>query len=562
MSAQNGLNDVPQEHSASEQVTEGGLRAPPGLSTLGKLWWWFHFLILVKIARLRFIGALCAIGAVIVYWDTLKAYYDRWTRPAVVQAAAETDTEYFCPMHPSIVRANPQEKCPLCFMPLSKRKKGAGQQAIPLSPGTVSRVQLSPYRVVLAGIETYEVAYRPLVREITTVGTVEFDERKLSRITARAGGRSRIDRLYLNVTGQTVHQGDPLALLYSPELATTAQNLIDAQQSGNTGLVRLAAERLRLWGIDDAQIAEIQRTGQPVIHLTVRSPITGQVIRKYQVEGEYVEEGARLYDVADLSTVWIEAQVYENQLPFIKEGMTVSATTVASPDHEFKGRVALLQPQLDTLSRTLRVRFDMDNAGRELRPGMFATVKLEVSVSVTTGETGGASPGQVLAVPEGAVIDTGSRKIVYRETAPGTYEGVEVKLGPRCDLFYPVLHGLAAGERVVTAGSFLVDAETRLNPAAGSIYFGGSGGKAGPSAVTARDDEADIREALSQLSPEDRRLAEAQRMCPIRKERLGAMGPPVRITLNGRIVFLCCEGCRKKAEADPQGTLRQVEAGK
>jgi Cu(I)/Ag(I) efflux system membrane fusion protein len=510
-------------------------------------------------------------------------------------------------MHPQIVRDNPRDKCPICFMPLSKRKKGEAHDE-PLPPGTVSRVQLSPYRVVLAGIQTAEVGYRRLTKEVTTVGTVEFDERRLSRITVRAGGKSRIDKLYVNVTGQAVRQGDPLALVYNAELATTAQNLIDAQQSNNPDLQRSAADRLRLWGIDDAQIAEIRRTHTPVRHLTVRSPMSGQVIRKYQVEGEYVEEGARLYDVADLSTVWVEAQVYEPQIALLREGLPVSATPVAYPDREFAGRVALIQTHLDAASRTLRVRFDLDNPRLELRPGMYATVKLQVPVAeldqftcaaaetwrdrtavdlaahALAGPFGfgsgvpGVGPlvesavdlarlheGLVLAVPEGSVIDTGSRKVVYRESAPGVYEGVEVQLGPRSDLYYPVVRGLAAGERVVAAGSFLIDAETRLNPAAGSIYFGGSGGsKSGPSTATARpsmagDEDAEVRAALAKLSSEDRRQAEGQGYCPVLGTRLGAMGTPVKVALQGRAVFLCCKGCEAKARASEGQTLDKVE---
>jgi Cu(I)/Ag(I) efflux system membrane fusion protein len=167
---------------------EGGLRAPPGLGFWGKAWWWFHFLILVKLARLRFIGILLAIGLVIIMWDTITAYYDRWTRPADHEHAAGSDTEYYCPMHPTVIRDNPKEKCPICFMPLSRRKKGDGKlEALP--PGIVNRVQLTPYRVVLAGIRTWKVSYKPLIKEITTVGYVEFDEREMKQIAARVKGR-------------------------------------------------------------------------------------------------------------------------------------------------------------------------------------------------------------------------------------------------------------------------------------------------------------------------------------------------------------------------------------
>lgn len=542
-----------------------------------KLWFWLRFWFWVKTARLRFIAILIAIGAMIAYWDTLRAYYEKWTRPTAEAQAASADTEYFCPMHPQIVRDNPKEKCPICFMPLSKRKKGEGKEEA-LPPGVVSRVQLSPYRVALAGVQTWEVSYQPLAKLIETVGFVEFDERKLARISARVTGRSRIDKLYVNVTGQTVRKGEPLAELYSPDLVVTVQNLLDARRSGNQDLQRMARDRLRLWGIDNDQVDEILKTGKPITHVTIRSPIGGHVIKKYQVEGEYVDEGARLYDVADLSTVWVQAQVYEDELALLKVGTPVSATTVALPDQEFTGKLSFIHPHLDQATRTLTVRFDIDNPAHELRPGMYGTVRLQVPasylpvVSRTLAEDRGDHTGLVLAVPESAVIDTGSRKVVYRQDTPGVFEGIEVRLGPRMTgpddvTFYPVLRGLEGGDRVVTSGSFLIDAETRLNPAAGSIYFGGSAGSGGgPSAVTAvrpttpADEDAEVKAARTKLRPADRKLVEAQEFCPVLTgNRLGSMGVPVKVIFKGQPVFLCCKGCEDKAKADPDKTLAQVE---
>jgi multidrug efflux pump subunit AcrA (membrane-fusion protein) len=528
-------------------------------------------------ARLRFIAILAVIGAAIVYWDTLKAHYEKWARPIVgADAATSADAEYWCPMHPTIVRDHP-DKCPICGMPLSKRKKtegGASDEALP--PGVVSRVQLTPYRVALAGIQTVPIEYQPLAKEITTVGFVEFDERKLARITARATGKSRIDKLFVNVTGQTVQKGEPLALLYSPDLVTTVQNLLDSRQSGNRDLERLARERLSLWGIDDDQIKEIQKSGKAISHLSIRSPISGHVIKRYQLEGEYVEEGARLYDVADLSTVWIEAQVYEDDVAFLQAGLPVRATAKSFPNREFKGTVAFIHPHLDIGTRTLKVRFDMDNPYHDLRPGMYATVTLRVPVTQLQLLTPDADEeqkrsyeqGLVLAVPERAVIDTGNQKIVYRETEPDVYEGVEVQLGPRCGGFYPVIKGLKARDKVATAGSFLIDAETRLTAGAGSTYFGASGGPqktAGRSTTTARpsmtrDEEDKIEAALAKLSPEDRGLAQAQRYCPVLEtNRLGSMGTPFKVTIKGQSVFLCCKACENEAMEHADRTLAKVE---
>jgi Cu(I)/Ag(I) efflux system membrane fusion protein len=601
----NGVSPRPRD--------EGGLHAPPGLGPLGRVWWWVRFTLRVNAARLRFIAVLLAVGAVIAYWDTLHAYYEKWTRPAAGHAAVSADLEFWCPMHPAVVRDHP-DKCPICGMPLSPRKKGDKGEEDPLPPGVISRVQLTPYRVALAGIQTSMVGYEPLKKEIRTVGFVEFDERKLSRITARVTGKSRIDKLYVNVTGQMVHAGDPVAELYSPDLVVTVQNLLDAKASGNPALERMARDRLTLWGISDDQVNAIVKTGKPVTHVTIRAPISGHVIKKYQVEGEYVEEGARLFDMADLSTVWIEAQVYEDELAFLKEGLEVAATTKAFPGRTFRGTVAFVHPHLDAATRTLRVRFDMANPHHDLRPGMYATVVLEVPVvqletfakvladdwstdvladgvarawsgSALPFASAGAGPllraslsravaaqGLVLAVPESAVIDTGSRKVVYRQAESGVYEGVVVQLGPRAGGFYPVLHGLEPGERVATAGSFLIDAETRLTGGLGSIYFGASGGPqadkhAGAAVRPSMTDDEDgkVKAGLAKLSAEDRKLAEAQRLCPVLKSRLGSMGRPIKLLLNGQPVFLCCKGCEAEARANPEKTLntvRELKAGK
>jgi multidrug efflux pump subunit AcrA (membrane-fusion protein) len=549
-----------------------GSRTPEPAHALGRKAW--HVARTLQ-ARLRFVVILVAVGGAIAYWENLKAYYEKWTRPTSAEDVAGTDTEFWCPMHPTVVRDHP-DKCPICGMPLSKRKRGVAGEDEPLPAGVVSRVQLTPYRAALAGIQTEELTYRQLTKDIQAVGFVEFDERKLARITVRATGKSRIDNLYANVTGQTVGKGEPLARLYSPDLVVTVQNLLDARRSGNGALERSARERLVLWGIDAEQIDQIVRTGEPVTHLTIRSPISGHVIRKYQVEGEYVEEGARLYDVADLSTVWIEAQVYEDEIGFLAEGLAASAGTKAFPGQEFPGRVAFVHPHLDADTRTLRVRFDLDNPHHQLRPGMYAMVTLRVPAARLPVFADGAKgdeeraaelrQGRVLAVPERAVIDTGSRRFAYREAGPDIYEGVEVELGPRAGGYYPVVRGLRRGDRVATSGSFLIDAETRLVGGLGSTYFGASGSGTQADRRTGatvrpsmgRDEDATVKNNLAKLGSEDRRLAEEQANCPVLGNRLGAMGVPIKLVFQGQPVFLCCKGCVDQAKTDEAATLAKV----
>jgi hypothetical protein len=313
--------------------------------------------------------------------------------------------------------------------------------------------------------------------------------------------------------------------------------------------------------------------------------------------------------VADLSTVWVEAQVYEDDLAYLREGVTVRATTRAFPNRTFRGKLDFIHPHLDASTRTLRVRYTIQNPRHDLRPGMYASVRLETptpqlalfanhrrrewaarvaadlaahallspglppagggwqALAGEAVERAAAAQGLVLAVPERAVIDTGSRKVVYREAEPDVYEGVLVQLGPRSGDFYPVLSGVQAGDRLVTTGSFLIDAETRLSGAAASAYYGASGGPQGtenrPAAAArpsmTRDETDKARAVLAKLAPEDRRLAEEQGYCPVLGTRLGAMGVPVKLALDGQPVFLCCSVCAKKARADVPATLRKVE---
>jgi len=534
-------------------------------------------------ARLRFVVILAAVGFLVAYWDTLNNYYERWARPAAhAEPSAGGTVEYFCPMHPAIVRDSPKEKCPICHMDLAKRGKGSGRTE-PLPAGTVSRVQLTPYRVVLAGVQTVPVEYKPLKKEITAFGTVEFNEVTQRHIAARQKGR--ILKLNVNFTGQLVGKGEELATLdvrYSPELTVTLEDLIKARRSGNKELEEMARKRLDLWDLGEEQVNEFVRTGKVTTQLTIRSPIRGHVVKKYQKEGNYVEEGVPLYDVADLDTVWVEAQVYEADQGAVRVGLPAGATTLSLPNEVFTGSLTFIYPHLDESTRTLTARFELPNPEHRLRPGMYATVKIEVPPrAMGLWETPTAEPdgpaarleeGLLLAVPENAVIDTGASKVVYRESSANVFDGVVVELGPRMSergkpgAYYPLLKGLKAGDRVVTNGSFLIDAETRLNPAAGSVYVGGSGGKGGPPATVRPSTpeggnaiEAKVRAELDKLSADDRREAERQRFCPVQTaNRIGAMGAPAKVVLRGQPVFLCCEACEDQAKGNEQKTLAKV----
>jgi hypothetical protein len=261
-------------------------------------------------------------------------------------------------------------------------------------------------------------------------------------------------------------------------------------------------------------------------------------------------------------------------------GLPVTATTRSVPGETFQGKLSFIYPHVDQDSRTITVRFELQNPDHKLRPGGTAEVTIKISpkdvpaLAAAIDDRRGKemlAAGKVLAVPESSVIDTGRQKIDYRQSVPGVYEGVEVMLGPRMTgpdgaIFYPMLHGLAAGELVVTSGSFLVDAETRLNPAAGSIYYGNTGGTKSTSSVasvrpsTPEDTPSKVEASLAKLSSDDRRIAESQKFCPVLGTLLGSMGPPVKVMLEGQPAFLCCSGCKQKALDNPKEILAKVAA--
>lgn len=572
-----------------------------------------YLLVFVPLARLRFVIILAAITVVLLKWDFLVARFEQYTGWKE-QAAGAGEYEYFCPMHLAIVREDNKQKCPICNMPLSRRKKEDPAEAESLPDGIVSRVQLSPYRVVLAGAKTTSVAYQPLFRDITSIGTVEFDERGLKKISARLKGR--IDKLRVNETGHLVTEDEELAELYSPEFAVTVENLLRAHKSKNQEAEDNARERLRLWGVLPKRIDKIIADDKPLTHLTITAPITGHVLKKYPLEGQYVDEGSPLYDIADIRTVWVQAQLYEDDMAFLPKGthdpatglakkkLRVTATARAFPGRAFEGELSFVYPHLDPDTRTRAVRFVLQNPDHELPPGMTMMVRLHLDANTLADLPVGSrlqmQGSKVLSVPERSIIDTGDHKVVYREIIPNQYEGVDVALGPRMlgangEVFYPLLrhpyeeklslaaavgaspllltpseverwrHRLKIDDIIVTNGSFLIDAETRLNPAAGSIYIGGSGGSAvsGPQQQVRPsmpdDNVARIEAAYKALPPDKRALARAQRYCPEQNIPLGSMGTIYEIDIDGKPVFLCCKVCIKPAKANPEGTRARVE---
>jgi membrane fusion protein, copper/silver efflux system len=545
----------------------------------------FRLVGLVILKRLRFIAILAGVGLFIGYWDTVKNYWDKWIQPgSVAVRELEPGQEFFCPMDPQVVRTTYDRNgdvphCPICGMSLSIRKKG---EAAKLPPGITGRVQLSPDRVQMAGVKTVPVELRPMAKQTQLVGFVTFDESRLSKIVSRVDGY--VEKLYVDKTFTEVRKGDKLAEIYSPELYSTARELaLAARGKGVDDYAATARKKLLLLGMEQQDIDAIAISGGDLTRLVVRSPQEGFVVDKKIVAGSSIEAKQTLFEVADLSTVWVEADVYEKDIPFLRIGQQVEAAVEAFPGRAFTGKLALIYPRVDAATRTNRIRFQLDNPGHELHPGMFATVRVNTPLE-SIEPFKAMNQHEFLAVPQQAVVDTGSRKVVYIQREPGLFEGVEVELGPRYGDDYPVIRGLEAGDLVAAAGSFLIDAETRLNPAAASSYFGASGGpqsaerqnapvlpdankgktlkdnKAAPSklSVAVVEPTAEDLKNIEQLPEADRKLAIAQRVCPITGAVLGSMGVPVKITLRDQPIYLCCSGCVAKAQENPDETLKKI----
>lgn len=317
---------------------------------------------------------------------------------------------------------------------------------------------------------TYAVAaVGPLSREIRTVGQVTFDETRLTAVTAKIDGW--IERLYVDYTGQAVEKGAPLFALYSPMLVSAQEELLLARQlradvangteesrSGASDLVSSARRRLAYWDVPASEIARIEATGQVQRTITLRSPATGFVIRKNVLEGQRIMAGEPLYELADLRTVWIEGEVFEQDLAALRLGQRVSAVVEALPGRELVGRITYIHPTLDPETRTVRVRVELANPEYLLKPGMYATLRVT-----------GATRPNVLSVPRSAVLVTGERSLVFVRRADGMLEPREVTLGVATDDRIEILGGLAAGETVVSSATFLVDAESNLGTVMGGM---------------------------------------------------------------------------------------------
>jgi Cu(I)/Ag(I) efflux system membrane fusion protein len=457
-----------QDHGhPDEPMPEGDEEPPPGVRTMGILRW----AIVILMAAAAFFA--------------LNHYYG-WLDLGGT-SAGESETIYYCPMHPEVQQDHPGD-CPICSMTLVPKPKGGatpqgagmatmtesdqpeGMMAPPEAaegvPGLIP-VTLSQERIQLMGMRTAKVTRETLAPELRTVGVAAANEKGLAVIQTRFAGW--IEQLLLQQTGQRVTKGQVLATIYSPELLTVQQEYLNAlrwaggsdvgtSEPGHTAtlsadLTQDARRRLELLGISPPEIAEIERTGQPMRALRIRSPVNGYVIEKNAVQGIYVQPGTTLFQVADLSTIWVLADVYEYEVGRIRVGQRAKVAFSSYPDQSFAGSVTFIYPTLNPDTRTMRIRLELKNPQLKLKPAMYGDVYIELERA------------EGLIVPRDAFVDTGETQYVFIAQPQGRFEPRKVKAGARVDGKVQILEGVAEGETVVTTANFLLDSESRLQAA-------------------------------------------------------------------------------------------------
>ena len=382
------------------------------------------------------------------------------------QKGAEVKQLYTCSMHSFIIKDKPG-LCPICGMELIKKidttVKAVGKPADQKQPADMhEHVTLSDKQRIMANVATVEAKNETLNKEINAVGIVQYNQSRQAKVTAWIAGR--LEKLHVNSIGAIVSKGNPVAEIYSPDLVATQQEYLLALKSreqlknspiasisqNGEGLVASARQRLLLFGVKDGQIAELEKSGKPNIRIPIYSPFSGVVIEKMVQQGQYVAMGEALFNIADLSSVWVEIEIYENEVSNIHIGQQVEIRSQSFPDKPSTGRIAFVYPFLDPKTRTVKARVELANPGMKLKPEMFVNAIIRVPLSPS------------LVVPSTAVMNTGKRQVVWVESSPGMFESRTVQLGQQSGEKVQILSGLQSGDKVAVSGGYLIDSESQL----------------------------------------------------------------------------------------------------
>jgi len=390
-------------------------------------------------------GLLVLLAGLFLGW----LFFHSGNKSTEKQQLTETKKQIWtCAMHPQI-RLDHPGKCPICGMELILLQN-AGAKI------DSNAVHFSKEAMELANVSTSIVSYQKPVKEVRLYGKVQADERLLQNQVAHIGGR--IEKLFVNFTGEPVHKGQLLAMIYSPDLITAQQELIEAAKSKQTQpeIYQAAMEKLMQWMLTDRQIAQIEKSGKVKTNFEVYSNTSGIVTARRVNTGDHVSEGSVLYDIANLSSIWVLFDAYESDLPFLKVGNTISFSLQALPGTNFSAKIQFIDPVIDPVNRVAKVRVEVSNGGGKLKPEMFATGVVKANLNEFKDK---------LVIPRSAVLWTGKRSIVYvkqPDTQEINFKMREIDLGPMLGNSYVVLGGLKDGEEIVTDGTFSVDAAAQL----------------------------------------------------------------------------------------------------
>jgi membrane fusion protein, copper/silver efflux system len=466
-----------------------------------------------------------------------------------LSATGVDGVRYICPMM-CVPPTDDPGRCPVCEMELVPAETGP----VLIDPATRRVLNIQTIRAVMASTDKGNP-----VREIQSVGELAYDEEKMKTISAYIDGR--IEKLHAGFTGVKVSAGEPLAVIYSPPLFVAQKELLVSRRNVDRGravavtdtdsFYETSRRRLSELGMTTSQIDELEQSGQANSRLELVAPMGGTVIEKLAVEGQYVDQGEAIYQLANLDQVWLMLKLFPEDAAVIQVGQTVTAAVDSLPGQTFVGTVAFVSPNIDPETRTVSVRVVLPNPEGDLRIGDFARASVPV---IRSANPVSSADSEAVVVPRDAVLLVGADSVVYVETEPGRYEMRNVKVGSVSKRGVIVLEGLKAGESVARRGNFLIDSQMQLagNP---SLI---DPGKAAPK-KPAENLTPEMEEAIAELATEDQDLARKQRVCVVAEMALGSMGVPVRVELEGQVVFLCCEGCRGALMKNPQKFLEKLK---
>jgi membrane fusion protein, copper/silver efflux system len=468
---------------------------------------------------------------------------------AIPTTSEETEVTYICPMM-CVPPTTKPGRCPVCAMELVPASKGS-------SSGPSTTIEIDPRSRRVAGIKTTVATLQTLSREVSSVGEIKYDETQQKTLSAYIDGR--IEELTADYTGVEVKKGESLGQLYSPDLYSAQVEYVKTLefneksvssnarvQSSNERLLKSSRQRLIELGMTEPQIKNLESERVAKRTLDLYAPISGTVIEKMATVGQYIKAGAPIYRLADLSKVWLVIELFPEDAKAIRLGQKVTATTQSLGSDPFEGTVEFIEPTVDPKMRTVGVRVAINNEKGFLKPGEFAQATLTIPLASSEG-----MPQETVVIPRNSLLSIGKISLAYVEKRPGEFQLRKIKTGPSVDGMVAVLEGIAAGENVVSKSTFLLDAQMQLQ---------GNPSLIDPDKAIV-DDEAElteaekeeIRKAMEPLSQADRALAESQVICPVTEVRLGSMGmgTPIKLEIEGRTVFICCEGCRDSWVNEP-----------